>query len=291
MILRCSKIFFLPILLAVFLLNSCVRGSKNNGFSGHKLGYRWQLLAFEESKSNKTKGAIAWLNATFSTQKDSVFYDSKHDLRDRFFIRPDSIQQNNYLAHLLARCDEGDSLCMLVKPKDFFSQQFRSNLPFFSEKDTVVKVNFRIKKIMGTDEFDKLSKKISKDEMKEIEAYFGSAEAFEKARDTRGFYWVERNEMAGDSIRYGDAISINYQGSFLNGRTIDISPKGFQFIYGTPDQLIKGLNYAIGRMKRGQNSKIILPSHLAFGENGSSNGSIPPFTPMLYRITVTDIKN
>jgi FKBP-type peptidyl-prolyl cis-trans isomerase len=291
MMLRCSKSFFLPLLLAVFLLNSCHRRSKKNGFSTHKLGYQWQLLAFEDNKAGKTKGTIAWLNATFSTQKDSVFYDSKHDLRDRFFVRPDSIQQNNYLAHLLARCDEGDSLRMLIKPKDFFGQQFRSELPFFSEKDTVVKVSFRIKKMMGTDEFNKLSKEISKNEIKEIEEYFGSAEAFEKALDPRGFYWVERNETAGDSIRQGDAISISYQGSFLNGRTIDISLRSFQLIYGTPDQLVKGLNYAIGKMKRGQNSKIILPSHLAFGENGSSNGSIPPFTPMLYRITVKDIKN
>jgi FKBP-type peptidyl-prolyl cis-trans isomerase len=180
---------------------------------------------------------------------------------------------------------------MLINPKAFFNQQFRSDLPYFSEKDSVVKVSFRIKRMLGADEFHQLSGEISRNEMKEIETWFGSTEAFEKARDPLGFYWVEKDETPGDSIHHGDAVSIRYEGSFLNGRKVDISPKSFQFIYGTPDQLIKGLNYAIGKMKRGQNSKIILPSHLAFGENGSSNGSIPPFTPMLYRITVTDIKN
>jgi hypothetical protein len=289
MILKCGKRSFV-LILAIFLLNGCRHGSKKNGFSSHKLGYRWQLLAFDDHKPQKA-GAVSWLNATFSTQKDSVFYDSRHDLRDRFFVKPDSIQQSNYLAHLLARCEEGDSLCMLMNPKDFFSQQFHSGLPYFSEKDSVVRINFRIKKIMGAHEFRKLSNEIGKNEMKEIGDYFGSAEAFEKARDPLGFYWVERNEVAGDPVQPGDAVSISYKGSFLNGRTVDISPKSFQLVYGTPDQLVRGLNYVIGKMKRGQNSKIILPSHLAFGENGSSNGSIPPFTPMLYQITVTDIKN
>jgi FKBP-type peptidyl-prolyl cis-trans isomerase len=68
---------------------------------------------------------------------------------------------------------------------------------------------------------------------------------------------------------------------------VDSSPQNFQINYGTPDQLIRGLNYAICKLKIGRFSKIILPSHLAFGENGSSNGSIPPFTPMLYKISVS----
>jgi len=35
-----------------------------------------------------------------------------------------------------------------------------------------------------------------------------------------------------------------------------------QFIYGTPDQLVEGLNFVIKGMCKGETKKIILPSHL-----------------------------
>ncbi|MGZ3885263.1 MAG: FKBP-type peptidyl-prolyl cis-trans isomerase [Bacteroidia bacterium] len=43
-------------------------------------------------------------------------------------------------------------------------------------------------------------------------------------------------------------------------------------------------------MKKGDFVKIILSSWLAFGETGSSNGTIPPFTPLLYEIKLIEVK-
>jgi FKBP-type peptidyl-prolyl cis-trans isomerase len=63
-----------------------------------------------------------------------------------------------------------------------------------------------------------------------------------------------------------------------------------EFTYGTPDQLIKGLNIVIGTLKKGEFVKIIVPSRLAFGEKGSSNGSIQPYTPLVYNLKIIDIK-
>jgi FKBP-type peptidyl-prolyl cis-trans isomerase len=60
----------------------------------------------------------------------------------------------------------------------------------------------------------------------------------------------------------------------------------FQMSYGDPNQLIAGLNNVMGLLKAGQNAKIIIPSRLAFGSYGSSTGIVPPFTPLLYEISV-----
>ena len=48
------------------------------------------------------------------------------------------------------------------------------------------------------------------------------------------------------------------------------------------------IHYVIKRLKKGQNAKIILPSRLAFGENGSSNGTIAPYTPLIYEIKIIE---
>ena len=48
--------------------------------------------------------------------------------------------------------------------------------------------------------------------------------------------------------------------------------------------------YALYKLKKGEKAKIILPSQLAFGDQGSSNGVIPPYTPLVYQIEIIDIK-
>ena len=83
---------------------------------------------------------------------------------------------------------------------------------------------------------------------------------------------------------------VDYEGCFLNGRVFEKSRTDFELIYGIPDQMVKGLNYVMGQLNEGQTAKIILPSALAFGENGSSNGTVPPYTPVLYNLKLTEVK-
>lgn len=271
----------------VLLLPGCSRSNEKK-WSYNALGYWWQLLAFESDKNNYQHGNIAWVNACFKTQNDSLFYDSEHDLRDRFFVKADSLQSENSLRHLISLSGEGDSLCALVTTDAFFKQQFNKPVPFFCRNDSVVKVYFKVKKIFSPNAFEEVEKNIRRNELQEIESFFGSAQNFELSRDSMGFYWVERPEdLDGETVKAGQTIQVSYEGAFLNGRVMDHSPAGFTLVYGTPDQLIKGLNYVIGRLKTGQNSKIVLPSQLAFGVNGSSNGSIPPYTPMVYKISIS----
>jgi FKBP-type peptidyl-prolyl cis-trans isomerase len=275
----------LPLL---FIFSACKRELKE--YKVHSKGYFWKLHSFTGDSSHYDKGSVHWVNACFCTQKDSVFYDSKHDLRDRLFVTIDS-SQINLMRASISGFSEGDSVTLLLPVANFFQQQFNTPVPFFSQNDSVVKVNFKIKKFLSADQFNEFAVQYSSSEMKEIESFFGTAEKCRSAKDTLGFYWVQKPAgIPGQKIVSGDVLQINYEGAFLDGRTVDISPKEFTLTYGTPDQVLKGLNYVIARLKPGQDSKIILPSHLAFGENGSSNGSIPPFTPMLYKIRIISKK-
>ena len=285
--LKLSRTFlFLAVIVLLFI--GCSDKNRVKTFSRHPLGYWWQLLAFKNDSTVYKRGHIAWINAVFKTQDDSVFYDSRHDTRDRLFMTVDSVHASGCLQQLVSRCSEGDSLCMLVAPSTFFAQHFKSGVPAFCSGDSVIKVSFGIKQMLTPDAYAAMAKQIGNNELKEIEQFFGSNQKMMAQRDSSGFYWVERPAAAenNEAVKQGDQISVSYEGAFLDGRVMDISPPGFTLNYGTPDQLVKGLNNVIGRLKLGQNSKIILPSHLAFGENGSSNGSIPPFTPMLYKISI-----
>jgi len=282
-----KQLALISILLIFF--GSCNNKPKSSEFIKKDPGYWQKLISFTNDSNALPKGYAAWVNAVFATQDDSVFYDTKNDLRDRFFVKIDRSAKDNFLKRAVSGFTEGDSVCILIKPKTFFEQQFKSAVPFFSVNDTVVKVYFKVKKLLTEQEFNSVSEQFIQTEAEEIQAFFGSAADLEKARDPLGFYWVQRpDSSSGKQIASGEQINISYSGGFLNGRIIDVSPADFQLVYGTPDQLLKGLNNVIGRLKIGQTSKIILPSQLAFGEMGSSNGSVPPYTPMLYKISITD---
>jgi FKBP-type peptidyl-prolyl cis-trans isomerase len=95
----------------------------------------------------------------------------------------------------------------------------------------------------------------------------------------------------GDLVKKGDEITIAYKGFFINRLQFDeISGQStFSFLYGTQGQVIAGLNLAIKSMREKEKSKIILPSQLAFGEEGSTTLIVPAFTTVIYELEILKI--
>ncbi len=150
-----------------------------------------------------------------------------------------------------------------------------------------MKINLKVKETVAANRAKEMMETLRDNEMNQIRAFYKEPKEFIKARDSLGFYWVTMpKDTQGQSLKAGCSLKINYTGYYLNGRFLEKSPKNFELIYGTPDQLLKGLNSVLRRIKLGQNAKIILPSRLAFGEFGSSNGTVPPYTPLLYEIEI-----
>ncbi len=280
------------IFLFLLFIISCKRNGEKH-FSYNKLGYYFQLIAFNSSTDQYRPNSVAWVDACFKTQSDSVFWDSHNNFNNNFFIAIDSSNKTNFFKNYVAGLSALDSACLLIRTKDFYKQQFNSDkIPFFSKNDSIVKVNFKIRQLLSGTEYANRNTDLLKQEAEQIEAFFGSARDFEMAKDSLGFYWVDKPKTSPlPVIVYKDIVKLNYTGSFLNGRVFERSPENFEISFGTPDQLIKGINYVIKRLKKGQNAKIILPSRLAFGENGSSNGTIAPYTPLIYEIKIIDVKN
>lgn len=288
---KAKKIAVFSLFIFLVFIHACKRDNKPH-FSYNKLGYYYQLISFSSNASTYQPNSVAWIDATFKTQSDSIFWDSRNNFNDNFFIQIDSLSTNNFLKNYVSKLAVSDSACLMIRTKDFYKQQFNSDkVSFFSEKDTVVKVNIKVRKIMSADEYNNRTVDLLKQEAEQIEAYYKSPQDFELSRDSLGFYWIEKPPPSDLPVTvYKNTVKLSYTGTFLNGRIFERSPANFEVSYGTPDQLIKGLNYVIKRLKKGQNAKIILPSRLAFGENGSTNGIIAPYTPLIYEVKIIDVK-
>lgn len=280
-------------ILLISVFTGCNRKKQVHQYSYHPSGYYYQLLSFESDSVDHHSNAVLWVAASFRTQSDSVFWDSYNNLNDHFYLESESAISGNFLKQHIATSTVCDSVCLLIKPADFFKQQFKTqSIPFFSKNDSVVKVNFKIKQVLTRQAFIKIKQNLLEKEEAQIKRYFGTSAEMEAAKDPLGFYWVDRSgtTQGNEPLKSGDLVAIAYRGEYLTGRFLEKSPEKFEFTVGTPDQLLKGLNYVITRLKLGENAKIILPSRLAFGESGSSNGMVPPYTPLVYEVKVLEHK-
>lgn len=110
------------------------------------------------------------------------------------------------------------------------------------------------------------------------------AEAFE----WMGIWQVIQQEGEGMPPKQGEEVAIAYEGRFLNGTVFDDARDSLSWLYypyGKPDQVVRGFELAISKMRPGERRTVWLTSDLAFGERGSE-GIVPPNTPLVYDLTL-----
>lgn len=288
------KLYVLVILLAAFTF--CKRSSLVNGYSVFSDGVYYKLLAFGDGQENTHPHDVMIFDASIKTLEDSVFWQSQQAVGHAFIVNLKAIESDTALLRYFKQLTEGDSVSVMLNPKRFFRLFFDTIPPDFTGKDSLLKMDLKLNQFISNHEFERnYSKYNSYYEDKELPELkmindFLVKEGRDVIPDEQGIYWLEYDENNNEMASYGKIVSIELKGSFLDGNIITSSAQKMTFAYGTPDQVVKGLNIVIGRLKKGEIAKIILPSRLAFGEKGSSNGAIPPYTPLIYEIKITEIK-
>ena len=82
-------------------------------------------------------------------------------------------------------------------------------------------------------------------------------------------------------------IKAHYRGSLLNGKEFDSSYKRNQPFTARLTQLITGWQEVIPMMKEGSAWRLWIPSHLAYGDNGT--GGIPGGATLMFDVELLQI--
>lgn len=278
-------------LLASLLFTACT-GSRGNGYTEAPEGYAYKLLAIGDGRQCASEAGVIVCEAVLRSGHDSIFFNSRYHAPQGFYIR---LQGSSGASgkHHLAGLTEGDSLSLMVGKTCFFREYFDTLVPYFLLQDSLVKLDLKILRVLQADTAHISGTSAPEDreldELKQIDEYLNHYYPDAKA-DGYGLYILEHTKTTAEAVSAGKRIRVKYSGFYLNGSPLDNGRQQLEFAFGTPDQLVKGLNIVIGNLKKGETTKIIVPSRLAFGETGSTNGSIPPYTPLLYNVTLIDIK-
>lgn len=100
---------------------------------------------------------------------------------------------------------------------------------------------------------------------------------------------------SGKSAKAGDTVSVNYTGTFQDGTAFDsnVDPKfnhvaPFEFVLGK-GMVIKGWDQGVAGMEVGEKRKLVIPSDLAYGDQGIP-GAIPPKSTLIFEVELLAIK-
>lgn len=268
-----------------------------DGYSIHANGFYFKLIAIGDGSENPTKDHVVVLDAVMRTQHDSVFWDTGHDSPDGLYVQLNNEELKGNCIAYFKNMVEGDSVSFMMPTSVFFKTFFDTIVPDFCKSDSLIKLDVKLSQIISVSEYQAMqqtAESVEREdvellELQRIDSYLTNNYPNVVA-DANGIYVLEKTKTEGLPLKVGNRVKIEFQGFFIDGKPLDKSPQIMEFIYGTPDQLIQGLNIVIASLKKGETAKIILPSRLAFGENGNSNGSVPPYTPILYNLKITDIQ-
>lgn len=189
-----------------------------------------------------------------------------------------AIQRN---IHLFS---EGDSISFIMNP-----QAFKEQFPFITvpKPSEEYHVEMKITRIEYPEERDNrlmaLVNQAKLKESKEIEQYLSQIEDGNEFHLLKGVYL--KTISPGDNVvKKGEELKMNYLAYFLDGKKFDSAsdqaPLHFEF--GSKSQIISGLQTAIELTGYPATAEVIIPSQLAFGDEGSASEIVPPNTPVRY---------
>ena len=264
--------------LLVLISVTAILLSCNNQFSDFtekQDGVFMKLVSFDEGDTSyrKNKHVLAEMNF-FDDEK--LIYKQYKELP----IEP----KNNCFQFLFEHLREGDSAIFHIDTSVLKKEcpKFQNIIFHHQFIRAEIKVHKYLKSINESVDKEMLEQILLKKYLKEYNINQSKA----------GLYFKTLHQGNGDSIKKGKTITIHYKGYFINRLEFDNTYKtmDFTFTYGSPGQVIRGLEIALKGMKKGEKAKIIIPSQLAFGEDGSSTKIIPPFTTVVYELEIVNVK-
>lgn len=284
------KTLITPILLGITFF-ACA----DNGFKKSESGLLYKII--KENSGNKigvVDSDIMMLNLSYYTENDSLVFSSKERPEGFVYIPLLKEEYRGDIMEGLKMLHVGDSAVFKVVADSFFTKNAMTEVPPGIKKGShlifyvgVIDIKSRqqlVEEQMG-------QRRESNDEIERYrleeaparQAYLESNGITDKPKES-GLIYNEILAGKGPKAQKNKRVYVHYAGYLLNGRKFDSSydrGEPIDFVLGT-GQVIAGWDEGISYMNVGTKAKLIIPSLLAYGSNGTP--SIPPFSTLVFEV-------
>lgn len=268
--------------------------NQQNDYQEKGPNFYFKLLSFGEDSTSIGIGKLVQFSWSIQDEDSNIIF------QDRLFIKIDSTNQKPGIIQSLCLLKKGDKGAFKF-PLENLEPSFisRVNLDNIHSKNLVHIIS--IDNVLNEDEFSQNKKEFldwvaenkvvnyNSIEQQVIENYIETNKLNMQRTETGLRIQVFKNH-SGQKPSYGQAIKIRYQGGVLGQSNQHFSTEQ-DFHIGEEMQVIKAIEEAILLMEMGDSCFIIAPPSLAFGEQGSSTGLIPPASIVSYHIKLLDGSN
>ena len=268
--------YLIGVILVVIFLFSCE--NKFPDYLKIEEDIYLKLISFEGSNKGIEDAKYCAVSITIKEGDKVIFRQYKEDV----FL----IGKNNF-SFLLKNLNKGDSAILKVRTSRI--SEVLSPLLIESTTTDFVEVVIKIHNYYSDSEYLESKNEFDEEMIEQLLLSKYIEEVGTKMG--KGICKKVLVKGAGETVKKEDRITIAYKGYFINRLKFDeiSGSTAFTFKYGTPGQVIKGLEIAIKSMREGEKSKIIIPSQLAFGEEGSTTLIVPSFTSVIYELEILKI--
>jgi FKBP-type peptidyl-prolyl cis-trans isomerase FkpA len=249
---------------------------------------------------------VITLQAIQKTDKDSVL-SSTYTLGHPIKLQVQAPQSVTDMMEIFPLLTVGDSVLVKVPADSVFKGHEESRplfLPFGSYIDFVIKI---VKVESLTDAIAERNAELAKvktDEVTKANKYIADNKLVLKTTPSGLKYVITKASLKSRPLN-GDTVLVNYTGKLLNGQVFDSSiaaiaqQAGLQqpgrtyepikFPLGA-GQVVKGWDEGLLLMNEGAKATFVIPSDLAYGEQGAGNGIIPPFSTLVFDVELVSVK-
>ena len=286
--------------------------SCNGGFKQGPNGILYNVHS-EKGKTKIKEGDFVATHVVFKNDADSVIFNSYDGGQPQYLI-VEAPQFKGDMMDGIKLVGEGDSLTLKVSADSVFKNGQPRPPSFKSSKYLVY--DLKIDKVIpkGTLSEEVFQRTIStyirgqvdvvkKQEPAKIQKYIADNKLTALKTDS-GLYYVITKQGNGPLIAVGDTAVAYYSGRLLNGKMFDsnvreeavkgkldrLEQRQFQpirFAVGQ-DAVIAGWHLGFQLLNKGSKATLIIPSKLAYGEQGMRD-AIPGNSPIMFDVEVVDV--
>jgi len=229
------------------------------------------------------------LNMTYAATvkgKDTILYDNKVILKGSpLIIQLPPPEFKGDIFEKIMTLSRGDSGIFQINADSLFLRTFRApQRPSFIDSNGLVTFHITLLSIDSPEEMQKR-------EEANLNKYLTEKKITIKPRES-GIFYLEMEAGTGLKIDSGCMVKINLRVYLIDGKLLYNStdrPEPIKFRYGKRFDT-QGLDEAIGLMRGGGKATIIVPSKMAFGDQGKGS-LVPPFTPLVYEVEILDVQS
>jgi FKBP-type peptidyl-prolyl cis-trans isomerase len=239
-------------------------------------------------------------------------------VRDTLLSQQILVEESVYpgdLYEALRMMSEGDSATFIFRSNDLFVNFFRMESPPDYIRDSAdVFMDLRIRSRLTGAEAEKkmqamlearekMLEELRSSEPARIAAFLKEHHLSAKTLKS-GLCLIETRGGKGPAIKTGASVTVNYVAKLINGKIIETSLKEeamksgifdslfeyipFTFVMGD-SSTVAGWEEGISHMRKGGKAILVVPSSLAYGEEGLED-IIPPYSPVVYEIEILEVK-